>query len=148
MHTALSKNAEIPFDDKFDFIYSYIVLQHVLDITIVDRYVSETSRLLADDGVAVLYFGRYKFLGRRFPNAFVHTIDRCIEAVLVLVGKDFFSWPDAAVNNTNIIMSESRLNKMFRSHGLEVVKKKYSRKGPDLEIGGQVGYVLRLARAN
>jgi len=70
---------KIPFDPGFDFIYSYIVLQHVMKISIIDQYIGETSRLLSEQGVAVLFFGRYRFIGRKIPNHVGLFLDYIIE---------------------------------------------------------------------
>lgn len=63
-----------PFDDRsFDFVFSYFVLQHVPDQTLVSRYTQEIRRVLNDGGRAVLQFdsksrGRLRSALFRLPD--------------------------------------------------------------------------------
>jgi SAM-dependent methyltransferase len=50
-------------DGSVDFVYSFIVLQHLPSFRVFERYVAETARVLRSGGVAQLYYGR---LGRPF----------------------------------------------------------------------------------
>jgi SAM-dependent methyltransferase len=53
-------------DGSVDFVYSFIVLQHLPSFAVFERYLRETARVLRPRGVAQLYYGR---LGRPFGVA-------------------------------------------------------------------------------
>jgi len=50
--------------ESIDFIYSFIVLQHIASFKVLESYIKETYRCLKIGGIAQLYFGRYKVRGR------------------------------------------------------------------------------------
>ena len=49
--------------DAIDFVYSFIVLQHVPDFAVFESYMRETYRVLKPGGVAQLYYGSWNKLG-------------------------------------------------------------------------------------
>ncbi len=57
-HTLLTSQGEsIPLDSNtIDFVYSFIVLQHVECLNIFESYLKETFRVLKNGGTALLYF--------------------------------------------------------------------------------------------
>ena len=72
----------LPVEDaSVDFVYSFIVLQHLPSFAALERYVAETARVLRPGGLAQLYFGR---LGR--PVGHVERPDVPANEVSLLVG--------------------------------------------------------------
>lgn len=62
-------DGRIPTQEKFDFVYTYTVFQHILPRQTA-RYIEEVRRLLKDDGVAVLHFAEPYGLRRHFQALF------------------------------------------------------------------------------
>lgn len=56
-------------DGSFDSIVSYLTLQHISQMTVVDAYIRQAARLLSDNGVAALQMRR--------PEMWARAIDLC-----------------------------------------------------------------------
>lgn len=133
----------IPFeDDRFDVVYSFIVLQHVEKIAILEKYISETLRVLKTDGVAILYFGRFcRFSGRKKSLARLY-LDRFFEIFLPRGYREL----SARVNETNLIVTRRFVENIVRSEGGVPLEWRVSRKNiPDgyEYYGGQHGLVFK-----
>ena len=73
---------EIPLGDAtVDFIYSFVVLQHVEKMGIFEKYLQESSRVLKKDGIAVLYFGRRCSFSVNKTSRLLYLLDRMAEIV-------------------------------------------------------------------
>ena len=135
---------EIPMEDAcVDFVYSFIVLQHVERYAIFKKYISETSRVLKTNGIAVLYFGRKQLVSANKSSKFLYWIDRFAEPILLQNG---FQELPAKVNETNLIISLSHAKSLAKKAGFEVLSELVShKKVPDglTFFGGQNGLVLR-----
>jgi len=134
----------IPVDDaKVDFVYSFIVLQHVEKFAIFEQYLRESWRILKDDGLAVLYFGRRSRLSVGKGSPLLYFADRIAEMVFPLGG--YLELP-AKVNETNLVVSLPRARRLARETGFEVLGTLVSRKKVPDGIGlfgGQNGLILR-----
>lgn len=126
-----------------DFVYSFIVLQHIEKYNIFKKYINETNRVLRTNGIAVLYFGRKCLLSANRSSIFLYLIDRVIERILLPKG---FQELPARVNETNLYVSLSQAKSLSRRTGFEVLSDLVSyKKVPDgINIfGRQNGLVLR-----
>lgn len=134
---------EIPLEDaSVDFVYSYIVLQHVERYEIFESYLREVYRLLRPNGVAVLYFGRkYRFSINR-SSRLLYWADRLLEPFMLPKG---YKEIPARVNETNLQISLSHARKVARKIGFLLLADLVSNKNvPDgiRLYGGQNGLVL------
>lgn len=118
-------------DASVDFVYSFIVLQHLPSLAVLSRYLEETHRALRPGGVAQLYFGRLPGWNpvRRFREI-----------------------PDAAVNHTSLELAPRFARRLCRGVGFRVVGRGVSHKNvpdgyPDA-VGGQAYLSLVKPRAN
>lgn len=107
-------------DESVDFVYSFIVLQHLPSVATFEQYVAETHRVLGRDGIAQLYFGR---LTSRDPR------------------RQFREIPNAPVNHVSLELAPRAAARMCRSAGFDVIGRGISHKNvPDgypTVIGGQ-----------
>jgi len=142
---ARGEGAELPVESaSIDFVYSFIVMQHVEKLRIFESYLRETSRVLKHGGVAVIYYGRVGRLSEGSRSALRWGLDRLI-APIYLWPKGFRELP-AAVNATNLIIAPGRAKRSAQAAGLDVARTVTSRKRvPDgyPRYGGQHGLVLR-----
>ena len=53
-----NKDSDKLKDKSIDFVYSFIVFQHFANWSVVEFYLDLIDRVLTDDGVGILYFGR------------------------------------------------------------------------------------------
>jgi len=135
---------EIPLENaSVDFVYSFIVLQHIEKYYIFKEYIKETYRVLTTNGIAVLYFGRKCLLSTNRSSIFLYLIDRFIERILLPKG---FQELPTRVNETNLLVSLSQAKSLARRTGFKVLSDLVSHKNvPDgiNLFGGQNGLVLR-----
>jgi ubiquinone/menaquinone biosynthesis C-methylase UbiE len=130
-------------DDTVDFVYSFIVLQHVEKVSIFRSYVQEACRVLRPGGIAVLYFGRKRLLSFNRRARALYQIDRVLEGFFLPRG---YQEMPARVNSTNLIVSLAYAKRLATDSGFDVLTELVSRKtGPDggTRYGGQHGLVLR-----
>lgn len=134
----------IPFDNgEFDVVYSFIVLQHVERIEILERYVQETLRVLEPGGHALLYFGRYSRLSANRTNPLTLCADWLAEKILL---KDGYKEFPARVNETNLLVTRKYVETIVKAYGGKPLKWNISRKNIPSgykKYGGQHGLVFR-----
>jgi ubiquinone/menaquinone biosynthesis C-methylase UbiE len=110
--------------ESVDFVYSFIVLQHLPRYDAFVRYLDETHRVLRSGGVAQLYYGR---LRSRDPRRRYREID-------------------APVNHVSLQLAPRHVRKLARSAGFDVVGEGRSyKKVPDgyrNARGGQASVTL------
>ncbi len=139
-----TKGSDIPVNNaSIDFVYSFIVLQHVETLNIFKEYLKEAGRVLKPGGIAVIYFGRKKMLSGKTSSRALYFIDKIAERFLLLKG--FHELP-AKVNVTNLIISLSYAKSLAKNNGLEILADLVSyKKGQNDKIifGGQNGLLLR-----
>lgn len=138
-----SDGRSIPLENgSVDFVYSFIVLQHVEKIAVFERYVEEAGRILKSGGMAVLYFGRRAVYSSGTDSRLRYLVDRFME-MLVLRGG--YSEIPAVVNDVNLYVSISYAADVARRAGFRVRGVLISRKNvPDgvTRYGGQHGLIL------
>jgi ubiquinone/menaquinone biosynthesis C-methylase UbiE len=139
-----TEGKEIPVEDSsIDFVYSFIVLQHVEKLKVFENYLKESYRILKPNGIAVLYFGRKYVLSFNKKSKLLYLIDRFAERFLLSKG---FQEIPARVNQTNLRVSLSHAKSSAKKTGFEILSELVSRrKVPDgiTSYGGQNGLVLK-----
>lgn len=93
--------------ESVNFIYSFIVLQHLPSFDVLSQYIQETSRCLTPDGVAQLYFGKYAKLN--LTNYLRYFIQGYKEI------------PEAPVNHISLVVRVSKMKKLCQNNCLKVV---------------------------
>lgn len=129
------KNNNFPLKaHSVDFVYSFIVFQHILKIEVFKEYLSEIKRILTEDGTAVIYFGRPRFLSKKyFKNSGLNFIsfifDRIFyEGIYINLFKNgYFENFNAEVNHVNLTVSLRKAKKMFHNAGLKITEKGFSK---------------------
>ncbi len=134
---------EIPVnDDTIDFVYSFIVLQHVEKYEVFIKYLSEVHRVLKLNGIAVIYFGRPYLFSINRSSKILYYIDKIVERIRMPRG---FKEIAAQVNCTNLIVSMPHAKATAKKYGFKVLKELVShKKVPDgiRLFGGQYGLIL------
>lgn len=135
--------SKIPLDDRsIDFVYSFIVLQHVERYAVFKSYLAESARVLKPSGVAVIYFGRKCLLSLNRTSSLLYWMDRFLERFLLAKG---YAELPAKVNETNLLVSLPHARALANELGFDVRATLVSRKAvPDGfdRYGGQNGLVL------
>ena len=93
--------------DSIDFVYSFIVLQHLATYSMLIKYVQESFRCLKPGGVAQLYFGKYSK---------IHLIDR-----VRYYAQGYKEITNASVNFTSLVVRGSRMKQLCIATGFEVI---------------------------
>jgi SAM-dependent methyltransferase len=92
---------------SIDFIYSFIVLQHLPSLAVFASYLRDVRRCLRPDGVAQLYFGKFRRL---------HPLYQLCYAV-----QGYKETRGAVANHISLVIRQSRVRQMCRSVGLNVI---------------------------
>jgi ubiquinone/menaquinone biosynthesis C-methylase UbiE len=134
---------EIPLEPaSVDFVYSFIVLQHVERYEVFHSYLGEAYRVLRPSGVAVLYFGRKGRFSNNRSSRVLYLLDRMLEGFWLPSG---YKELPARVNETNLVVALHHAKRIVREIGFHPQKDLVSRKTvPDgiRLYGGQNGLVL------
>jgi SAM-dependent methyltransferase len=113
--------------ESIDFVYSFIVLQHLPRFSTFESYWRETHRVLRPGGVAQLYFGSWRKLNRkvRWAN---HR-------------QGHFEVPDPQPNHTTLVLRVGFAKALARRLGFSVVdsgpSRRYAIHGACNSKGGQ-----------
>ncbi|MEX2160736.1 MAG: class I SAM-dependent methyltransferase [Anaerolineales bacterium] len=130
-------------DSSIDFVYSFIVLQHVGKIEVFRSYLADSLRLLKPGGVGILYFGRKVKYSANKKSPLLFKLDSILEGIWLPEGYLEFS---AEVNHTNLIVTRAYAKRLAQSIGYKVLGFTVSyKKVPDGfgSFGGQHGIMLR-----
>jgi SAM-dependent methyltransferase len=122
-------------DGSVDFVYSFIVLQHLPDLGSLLGYLHESYRALKPDGVAQLYFGKFGKLPLK---------QRILR---FLAGYEEIS--DVEVNHTSLVVRIAKMRRFCRLAGFRILEAGTSYKSvPDgfSSSGGGQNYVTLLKR--
>jgi len=93
---------------SIDFIFSFIVLQHLPSFDVFISYIKETYRCLKPGSVAQLYFGKYSKL---------NPLDQLRYFV-----QGYKEIPGAPVNYTSLVVRVSKVKKLCKDIGFRVVE--------------------------
>ncbi|MBT3817677.1 MAG: class I SAM-dependent methyltransferase [Candidatus Magasanikbacteria bacterium] len=121
-------------DKKIDLVYSFIVFQHIMTLDCFKAYLSEIQRVLRDDGIAIIYFGRPKYLSRKvFPYSIINTLfylfDKYIyERVINLLFKGYREYPNVPVNYVNLVVTMRKAKQLFKYNGFIIISQGVSRR--------------------
>ena len=136
--------SSIPLDDcSIDFVYSFIVLQHVEKIAIFKQYIDEIQRVLKDGGIAVIYFGRNASFSLNKSKFGLYLLDLFYERISMKKG---YEEVPARVNEVNLKVTLPLAKRITKKAKFKVLKALVSRKRvPDGShlYGGQHGLVLK-----
>jgi ubiquinone/menaquinone biosynthesis C-methylase UbiE len=119
-------------DNSIDFIYSFIVFQHILKIEVFEKYLVEINRILKPKSLAIIYFGRPRFFSKlkqfRFLNYIACLLDKVLyECLFLNIFKNgYFEDHNVLVNHVNLMVSMKKAKKMFKSASFNILKKGYS----------------------
>lgn len=125
-------------DQKVDFVYSYIVLQHVEKIEIFNSYMKEAHRVLKNGGYAILYYARFPRFSVNRKFKILYLFDRLIGR---LVGNRYVEKTER-VNVVNLLIGDAYVEHQARALGFTIIGKGVSRKMNDLEKYGGQHYLL------
>lgn len=136
VETKKINNSTFPLEENsIDFIYSFIVFQHLMKIETFKSYLKEISRVLRNEGVAIIYFGRPRLLSRLpvkncFLNKFFTLFDKIFfeEIYLNTFRKGFMEYPEAETNYVNLVVSVKKAKEIFSRYGFRIIEKGISRK--------------------
>lgn len=117
----------IPVESEtIDFVYSFIVLMHLGEFVIFDRYVSEIARVLRPGGIAQIYFARpFGWMTWKFSPGPLEKLARAFERlteffVVDLFGKGYREYPNDPLS-TSLLVSYRKAKSVARKYGLEVL---------------------------
>lgn len=100
--------ASIPVaSQSVDFIYSFIVLQHLPSYHLFVRYIAEVARCLRCGGIAQLYFGKFSRL---------HPVHQILYA-----WQGYRAVADRPVNHISLSIRRSRVKQLCRSYGFNIL---------------------------
>lgn len=119
--------------ETIDFIYSFIVLQHLPSFSVYESYIKETYRCLKTGGVAQLYFGKYDKLS---------LIDR---SRFFIPG--YKEITNARPNYTSLVIRVPKAKKLCKKVGFKIIDVGTSyKRAPDgyPKIRGEQNYVTLL----
>lgn len=115
-------------NNSVDFVYSYIVFQHIMKIETFTKYLEETWRVLKKNGIAIIYFGRPKFLSRLpvkniLINKLLVMLDKIFfeELYLNIFKGGYLEYPNAKTNYVNLVVSMNKARKMFTSCNFHII---------------------------
>jgi len=120
---------------SIDFIYSFIVIQHLPSFSAFENYIKESYRCLKKGGVAQLYFGKWSIAS--WENRLANLLRRYIER------------EDARPGDMSLLISVSKVSKVCRNIGFSVIDMGTSYKRvPDgyPAVKGQQNYITLLKR--
>ncbi|NTU98407.1 class I SAM-dependent methyltransferase [Candidatus Falkowbacteria bacterium] len=130
-------------DGSIDFVYSFIVLQHLQSFDALEDYVKETARVLKSGGVAQLYTGRYSPL--TLQRAGFLNLGNFTKFLL----HGYLEIPTALVNHVSLVVSLCKMKRLCRKHGFAIKGSGRSyKRAPDgysKTVGGQ-NYVTLLKK--
>lgn len=118
----------LPVDaESVDFVYSFIVLQHLPTFKVLESYIQETARVLKSGGVAQLYFGKFTQLS--------------LINQLKYYQQGYHELGDVPVNHTSLVVRVATFKHLCQKNQLSVLAVGKSYKNvpdgfPD-NIGGQ-----------
>lgn len=140
----ISDGKNIPLENNsIDFVYSFIVFQHLEKIDILKNYLRQIYRVIKPGCFAILYYGRFQNFSRNKKSKFLLLLDKIIGKLVLRKG---YNEIDARVNETNLILSKSYAKKISKQIGFKYVGTVISRRNvPDgiNYYGGQYGLIIK-----
>ena len=130
-------------DDSVDFVHSWVTFMHVGKARVFDHYLGEIHRVLAEYGIACIYFAR-AHINRAVPATVKNWKLDCQEEenqnITFIEGG-----ADTKINVCNLRVSLWYATQLCEDRGFEVLEKMCSKKiiGQQTFVGGQHGLVIR-----
>lgn len=130
IETKKIENNIFPIENKkIDFVYSFIVFQHLSKIDIFIAYSKEIERVLKDNGCAVIYFGRPRFFSKfvvkdKIINYFLFLFDFIFfeNIYLNLFKNGFLEYPNVEANDVNLVVSKKKAKKIFNNANFQIME--------------------------
>lgn len=121
-------------NNSIDFVYSYIVFQHILTIKTFEEYLKEINRILKKKSYSIIYFGRPRLLSKRiFKFKLLDYIcfyfDKFIYENIFLnyFRKGYFEDYKAQVNHVNLTVSMQKAMKIFKENDFKIIRKGFTK---------------------
>jgi SAM-dependent methyltransferase len=132
----ISQDMTFPVSDKsVDFVYSFIVFQHILKVDCFIKYAEEIKRILKDDGTAIIYYGRPRKWSQKLSQyAFVNFLRGIMDKIffekikLDILGNGYREYPNAKVNCVNLVVTRKKARKIFRQNKFKILEEGVSKK--------------------
>lgn len=134
-------------ESSVDVVYSFIVFQHLERIEMFKQYINETYRVLKQNGIAVIYFGRFCPLSHNKSCLFWYCLDRMLERIFLRKG-----WREipTKANYINLIVRMDYAKKIAKAAGFSIMHELVSHQRSDQSknkgkamYGLQYGLVLK-----
>lgn len=133
--------SDIPLPNQsIDVVYSFIVIQHMEKKEIVEKYIEEIHRILRDQGIAILYFGRNAKNSFNTPSKLRYYLDCFLE-----LWQNECTEKEVKVNDINILFTFKGFSKICQKYGFKIKGRRVShRKVPTgLKLyGSQHGIII------
>lgn len=100
--------------ESIDFVYSFIVFQHLPTFSVFVNYFYEIRRCLKKGGIAQIYFGSYSKLNP-------------LERILCFT-RGYCELPDAPVNHTSLVVRYNTVKNLCRKLDLRIIDRGISYK--------------------
>jgi ubiquinone/menaquinone biosynthesis C-methylase UbiE len=134
-------------DNSIDFVYTFIVFQHILKLEVFEQYLSEIKRMLKSKSLAIIYFGRPRLIGKkqfstRLLNFMAYLLDKLFyeNMYLNLFKKGYFEDHLAPVNHVNLMVSMKKAGKLCNLNSLKILERGISNK--ENSIGTQYYIII------
>lgn len=119
--------------ESIDFVYSFIVMQHLVSIQTLAEYIEEIRRCLKPGGIAQIYVGRLEIRSSRNFRTYWK--------------RGFEELAEPCFRNRSLVLSRWRARRMFRERGFQVLETGTSyKKVPDGFRGRRGGQTYVTAR--
>ncbi|MCK9378659.1 MAG: class I SAM-dependent methyltransferase [Candidatus Moranbacteria bacterium] len=117
-------------NNSIDFIYSFIVFQHLLKLETFEEYSREISIKMKKNGLAMIYFGRPRFFSKiilryKTVNYFLMILDKILfeNLYINLFKNGYLEYPNAEANDINLVVSLKKAREIFLSNKLIIIDK-------------------------
>lgn len=117
---------------SIDFVYSFIVFNHMEKVSIVKSYLDEVARILKPGGIAIIYFGRFAPFSHNRKYGVLYFLDRIFEVFYLRNG---YRELPARVNCTNLLFTLGYLKSQIKNRGFQIRRTLSSRKKVPNEVG-------------
>ena len=87
-------------DNSLDFIYSFIVFQHLPSFGVFESYIREIHRCLKPNGIAQIYYGSFKRLDSENQKKYL--------------SQGYAEFPESPVNGISLVVHEDKAREVCR----------------------------------
>jgi len=123
-------------ENSVDFVYSFIVFQHILKIKTFEDYLSEIKRILKPNGLLIIYFGRPRFFSKKVSkfsiiNKFSFLLDKIFyeNFYLNIFKNGYYENYKVVVNHINLMVTKRKAKIIFKKNNLKIIEYGFSKSG-------------------